>query len=197
MIQGYHVIFGAYGFWLPNDPRGSWSEFVGAWDLVRFGKAIKTNVRHSAAGKTTQSIITKKRRKKALKYPPVKIPPACKPERSATALAGSLKKNETRIWACSILPDHVHLVIAPCHIKIEQFINLLKGQATRQLIVEGCHPLDEYHTDKNKPKAWADGQWKVYLNSQADIRRAISYVEDNPLKENKPRQKCSFVTPYE
>jgi hypothetical protein len=28
MILGYHVIFGAYGFWLPNDPRGSWSDFV-------------------------------------------------------------------------------------------------------------------------------------------------------------------------
>jgi hypothetical protein len=34
MILGSHVIFGAYGFWLPNDPRGSWSEFVGAWDFV-------------------------------------------------------------------------------------------------------------------------------------------------------------------
>ena len=27
-----HVIITAYGFWLPNDPRGSWSDFVGAWD---------------------------------------------------------------------------------------------------------------------------------------------------------------------
>jgi len=30
MIVGYHVIFGMYGFWLPNDPSGSWSEFVGS-----------------------------------------------------------------------------------------------------------------------------------------------------------------------
>ena len=28
MILGAHVIMGLYGFWLPNDPRGSWSEFV-------------------------------------------------------------------------------------------------------------------------------------------------------------------------
>ena len=39
MIVGYHVIFGVYGFWLPNDPRGSWSEFVASWELARFGKA--------------------------------------------------------------------------------------------------------------------------------------------------------------
>ena len=31
MILGFHVVFGAYGFWLPNDPRGSWSDFVGSW----------------------------------------------------------------------------------------------------------------------------------------------------------------------
>jgi len=30
MVIGFHVILTAYGFWLPNDPRGSWSEFVGA-----------------------------------------------------------------------------------------------------------------------------------------------------------------------
>jgi hypothetical protein len=30
MILAFHAIFGAYGFWLPNDPRGSWSDFVGS-----------------------------------------------------------------------------------------------------------------------------------------------------------------------
>lgn len=39
MIHGYHVIMPMYGFWLPNDPRGSWSEFVRKWELVRFGKS--------------------------------------------------------------------------------------------------------------------------------------------------------------
>jgi hypothetical protein len=49
MIVGYHVIFGAYGFWLPNDPRGSWSDFVGSWELRRYGSATKTNERRSLA----------------------------------------------------------------------------------------------------------------------------------------------------
>ncbi len=42
MIHAYHAIFGAYGFWLPNDPRGSWSDFVGAWELLRFGKSTRS-----------------------------------------------------------------------------------------------------------------------------------------------------------
>ncbi len=45
-----HVIFGAYGFWLPNDPRGSWSDFVCAWQLFRYaGRATKTTETRSLA----------------------------------------------------------------------------------------------------------------------------------------------------
>ena len=50
MVLAYHVIFSIYGFWLPNDPRGSWSEFVGAWELVRYGTSTKTNTRRSDTG---------------------------------------------------------------------------------------------------------------------------------------------------
>ena len=41
MVYASHVIFCAYGFWLPNDPRGSWSDFVGSWELLRFGRATQ------------------------------------------------------------------------------------------------------------------------------------------------------------
>src|SRR6266581_3964135 len=50
MIMAYHAIFGTYGFWLPNDPRGSWSEFVGLYELSRqYGPATKTTERRSLA----------------------------------------------------------------------------------------------------------------------------------------------------
>ncbi|MEX0703139.1 MAG: hypothetical protein WD069_13675 [Planctomycetales bacterium] len=49
MFHAYHVIFGAYGFWLPNDPRGSWSDFVGSWELLQFGRATKVTTRRSLA----------------------------------------------------------------------------------------------------------------------------------------------------
>ena len=52
MVLAYHIIFTAYGFWLPNDPRGSWSEFVPFVELVRFGRATKTETRRSVAGGT-------------------------------------------------------------------------------------------------------------------------------------------------
>ena len=37
----------------------------------------------------------------------------------------------------------------------------------------------------------------VYSSAPNDIRRAIQYVEENPIKEGKPRQRWSFVTPFD
>ena len=50
MVLGHHLIISAYGFWLPNDPRGSWSDFVRAWELTKFGDATKVTTHRSVAG---------------------------------------------------------------------------------------------------------------------------------------------------
>jgi hypothetical protein len=43
---------------------------------------------------------------------------------------------------------------------------------------------------------WAAHEWKVYLDSEEAIENAIAYVNGNPAKEGKPRQRWSFVTPF-
>lgn len=45
MVYGYHVIMPMYGFWLPNDPRGSWSEFIRSWEIGRFGQTTMSRDR--------------------------------------------------------------------------------------------------------------------------------------------------------
>ncbi|MGC8625848.1 MAG: hypothetical protein ACP5VQ_11380, partial [Phycisphaerae bacterium] len=35
VIIAWHIVVCAYGFWLPNDPRGSGSQYVGSDDLFR------------------------------------------------------------------------------------------------------------------------------------------------------------------
>ena len=72
MVLGSHVILSAYGFWLPNDPRGSWSDFVGAWELVRFGRATRTHARRSVASQPHDRK-AREAAKWALKYPPVQF----------------------------------------------------------------------------------------------------------------------------
>lgn len=73
MIHGYHLILPMYGFWLPNDPRGSWSDFVRRWELARFGKASPTLERKSIDELSRVDKARGEAAKKALKYPAVSI----------------------------------------------------------------------------------------------------------------------------
>lgn len=49
-VIAYHVILCNYGFWLPNDPRGSWSRFVRAPNIARHGPATTVTTHRSLAG---------------------------------------------------------------------------------------------------------------------------------------------------
>jgi REP element-mobilizing transposase RayT len=195
MVLGYHVIFGTYGFWLPNDPRGSWSDFVGSWELFRFGRATKTERRDSLAWEPHDQHL-RVAAKRALKRPPVQLS-GLQARAVGRGFATAVERNGITFWACAILPEHVHLVIARHSSRIEQIANWLKGAATRALLAEGLHPFAALaQADGKVPKCWAQGEWKVFLDKEEAIHRAIRYVEDNPQKEGKPRQHWPFVTPY-
>ena len=196
MVYGHHIIFGMYGFWLPNDPRGSWSDFVGAWELLQFGKATTTTARKSVAA-IAHDRAARQAAKSSLKYPPVCLT-GIQARAVGHGFSGAAGKSRFQIWACAIMADHVHLVVARHRLKAEQIANLLKGDATRELKRVGIHPLERYTSGEGRlPKAFAQGEWKVFLNSAEQIARAIRYVEDNPTKEGLPRQKWSFVQPFE
>ncbi len=196
MVLGYHVVMTAYGFWLPNDPRGSWSEIVRSWELLRFGKASKVDTRRSVAS-VPHHQNARRAAKRALKYPPVHFS-GVQAQAIGRGFAEFIARSGITVWACVILPEHAHLVIARHDYPVERAVNLLKGQPTRQLIQEDVHPLAAHPTSTGHlSKMWGRGHWKVYLDSDSDIRRAIRYVQDNPAKEGKRPQRWSFVTPFD
>ena len=184
MIIGYHVIFGTYGFWLPNDPRGSWSDFVWSWELFRFGgKATKVETRRSVAA-DTHNVTKRLEAKRHLKYPPV-VFTGKQALAVAHGFARAVEISEHPVFACSILPEHVHLVFGRCRFDIEKVVRQLKQNATICLKEENAHP----------PAAtpWGDSCWKVFLEDDESLCRAIRYVEENPMKEGKKPQRWSFV----
>lgn len=196
MIHGYHVVMPMYGFWLPNDPRGSWSEFVRRWELVRFGKSTKALERRELAELSSVELASREAAKKSLMYPAVSLS-ELQALSIANGFANHCLKNNYTVWACAILPEHTHLVIARHTFKVEQMTNLLKGAATRRIIEDSRHPLQSYATPGQRPpQMWASHLWKVYLDSETAIEQAIAYVRDNPMKEGKPAQNWSFVTPF-
>ncbi len=189
MIHGYHVIFGAYGFWLPNDPRGSWSDFVAAWELLRFGPSTKGIERLKL---TPEMDAQRLAAKNSLKYPTVHFS-GVQARAVGKGFGNAIRKSNLSIWRCSILPEHIHLVIARHTFKVEYIVGLLKGEATKQLKSEMLHPLsDAVNGSQEPPTPWAAKCWRVFLDCEEAIENAIHYVDQNPLKEGKPQQKWNF-----
>jgi len=195
MVLGTHLILTAYGFWLPNDPRGSWSDFVGSWKLFRFGRATRVYTRRSLAA-TPHDRAKRMEAKQALAYPAVRFT-----GRQARTIGRGFGKYARRsgltVWACAILAEHVHLVLGRHRLHADQLQIQLKAAGTRRLNREGLHPLAPYaKAGRRPPTPWTRGKWAVFLDTPAAVRDAVTYVEDNPLREGLSRQRWSFVTPY-
>ena len=182
MIIAFHSIFTAYGFWLPNEPRGSWSEFVASWELRRFGPATKVNVRRSIAAKPYDRSL-KSRMQTALKSDPVHFT-----GEHAKCIGRSFAETPYVIHACAVLPEHVHLVLAHTERDIRKVAGHLKSMGTRALREMG------YFADRSP---WADHGWNVFLNSPSDVERAIRYVERNPIREGKRQQRWQCTVPFD
>ena len=192
-ILAAHVIFSAYGFWLPNDPRGSWSDFVGAWELVRFGKATKVTTRKSVAGAPHDRELRLKA-KAALKYRPVRFSGA-QAQQIGIGFGRAVEEGGYSVYACAILHDHVHLVVAPHLRTTEQIVAHLKAHATRQLRASELHPFDNHiRADGSVPSVWSEGLWKVYCRESDHFRSAIRYVDRNPIREGVRPQRWRFVS---
>jgi REP element-mobilizing transposase RayT len=195
-VLAYHVIITAYGFWLPNDPRGSWSDFVRAWELFRFGgPATKVDTRRSVAGNKHDRQF-RQEMKDHLAREPVHFN-GHQARAIARGIASYSKRSGCIVVACAIMPDHIHLVILRHTCDIEQVTRLMKGAATSELNAEGLHPFaDSPYRDGTIPTPWARNQWKCFLWDNESIQRAIKYVNENPLKEGLPAQHWKFVSPF-
>jgi REP element-mobilizing transposase RayT len=187
VILATHAIFSAYGFWLPNDPRGSWSNFVASWDLLKFGNATTVTTRRSVAH-VKHDAVRRWAAKMELQYPPVRFT-GVQALSIARGFSAAIRDGGYVVHACCILPDHVHLVVQDHMRPIRRIVGHLKSASTRQLQADGKYTF-------STAASWGRNCWAVYLRSPGDIRRAVRYVENNPLKERKRKQVWSFVCPF-
>jgi REP element-mobilizing transposase RayT len=194
MVIAYHCTFTAYGFWLSNDSRGSWSDFVRSFDLYLTGEATKTDETRSLAKRP----LDRKQRaeaRAALKYPVVRFNEQ-QIECIARGFARAIQEAGYIVRSCAILWDHVHTVIERYPDRtIERIIGHLKTRATQQFTEEGLNPMVQYPLgDGRYPSVWVQHGWNVFLNNEDEIDRAIEYDERNPFKMGMPPQTWWFVT---
>ncbi|HEX3149090.1 MAG TPA: hypothetical protein VHR66_13500 [Gemmataceae bacterium] len=197
MVLAYHVIVGAYGFWLPNDPRGSWSRFVGSSDLFRAGGSATFTPTTKSVAAVAHDWALRAKTKEALKYPAVRFT-GIQARAVGNGFAEYVAKSGLQVWACAILPDHLHMVVGRFRTSIEQVVIQLKGAATERLVADGIHPLGHIKLPNGRhPKCFSRGECSPFLDTVEDIFRAIVYVEENPEKAGLPKQKWSFVTQFD
>lgn len=210
-IIAYHIIWGAYGFWLPNDPRGSWSDYVWAPRLRPFGEATKVTARRSHAHDGHDRRL-RLEAKEELTYPTVRFT-AEQIESIARGFADIREKLKLVLYAAALMPDHVHIVVPRQSYQAEELCGIYKRAASRQLRKDGVHPLAAYARAKPRligsstagasgpadtlPTPWAELGWKVYLHSAEEIWPAIRYAERNPTVARLPAQRWDFVTTYD
>ena len=193
MLFGYHISFSAYGFWLPNDPRGSGSDHVDAEHLSEIGRPLQVDRSRSVASRQHDDELRRKA-KGRLKYPAVQL----SGEQALTvalAFGDVSAKLDVLVHACAVLPDHVHLVTGVAEMKSELLRDCFKRAATRRLNAEKLHPLGEFRKENGRvPSPWGEKGWNVFINSHEQLRRVIRYVEENPVKAGLKQQRWSFVT---
>ena len=194
MVRWYHAIFSAYGFWLPNDPRGCWSDFVHSYELYKFGGAPNTVSDKRSYAHDEHDVRSRRDTKEHLKYPPVRFEDAQRIS-IAKGIAQSCEESDITIFACAIGYDHIRAVVARHKTKsIEEIVRQFKARATMQMNCDGCHPMQRYQTRTGAPNSpWSVGLWSVFIDETEQLIRAVQYVEQHPMKEGLPPQRWSFV----
>ncbi|HEX2477501.1 MAG TPA: transposase [Lacipirellulaceae bacterium] len=136
--------------------------------------------------------------KGALKYPAVELT-GLQARAAARGIADVCAKVELAIYACAIMRDHVHLVVA-AHQQLDgdEIIVCLKRASTRGMNDEGLHPMAAYPRSNGRlPSPWSGGGgWKVKIYSPRQMRDRIRYVEINPIRAGFKLQRWSFVVPF-
>lgn len=196
MVLGFHFIFSAYGFWLPNDPRDSWSTTVRKFDLLKYGPATKIETTRSVAV-TPHDHYNRLQAKQALRYPPVQFN-----GRQARAIANGFAHNAAKqgyaIHALAIMPDHAHLLMRWHATDVDRIATQFKARATSRMNEDGIKPMAAYpKANGTLPSPWARKYWCPFIQTAEHMRSAIRYVENNPVKAGFKPQRWKMLTPYE
>ena len=178
MIIAYHAVFTTYGTWLPNDPRGSYSEGIYNNQLRILGR-IKYGRQSPVPSKeqlmkfwaTSSQRISR----------PVFFLDDQKRSIVADAFSKVIQRLGIKVAAYAIMNDHVHILVLSSKYRIEYIVNQLKGVATRTL--------------KLKHTPWTRGCWKVFITDTEALRAAIEYIQTNPVYAGLPPQSWDFISP--
>jgi REP element-mobilizing transposase RayT len=187
IVIAHHLVWTAYGWWLPNDPRGSGSHTVQSDLLRELGEVHHGRKRVQPSRREVRQFY--ERATELLKHPPLTFDEAGRAV-IAEAFGEVIERERYTCYACAVMPDHVHLIIRKHKHTAEQMAENLM-QVSRARLIEAGHREPTHPT-------WVGGNpWSEFLDHPDAVRRVIGYVERNPVKIGLPAQEWPFVRPYD
>jgi REP element-mobilizing transposase RayT len=177
MVIGYHLIWTAYGWWLPNDPRGSSSHEIRVERIATLGNLHQGR-------KAIQPSSAEIRRFYAEAHDLLAHQPMTFTDAEIHLLGGwfgqVIQERGYTGYGCAVLPEHVHLLIRRHRDWAETMIKALQQISRQGLINLGArsptHPV------------WGGLGWKVFQNTPEDLVRTSQYIHENPEKAGRPPQ---------
>ena len=186
IVIAYHLIWTAYGYWLPNDPRGSMSRTIASDVIAELGKLHYGRKRSQPAAREIREF--REHAKNVLKFPLLEFKP---PELQiiADSLSEAIRQHNYTCYACAIMPDHVHILIRKHKHQAEDMLETFQASSRLRLRTVGARTPDH--------PVWGGPGWKVFLDTPTDIRRTIRYIEENPPHWRLPLQRWPFIKAYD
>jgi REP element-mobilizing transposase RayT len=186
IVIAHHIMWTLYGWWLPNDPRGSTSRTIRNDLIAELGELHFGRKALQPAGKDIRTFY--EQAASILKYPLRSFAPKDF-SLVAEAIAHAINECKYTCYACAIMPDHVHLLIRKHRDLAEAMIEKIQALSRKRLIEIGLRNADH--------PTWTRGGWKVFLDHPDEVWRTIRYIENNPVKIRLPMQRWSFVKTYD
>ena len=187
LVIAYHLVWTAYGWWLPNDPRGSGSDTIRSGALAELGDLHHGRKTLQPAGRDIRRFY--ERAAERLRHPLLTFDET---DRAVIgeAFGDAVAEQRYTCYACAVMPDHVHLLIRKHRHTAEEMAEALMAASRAALVAAGRRTPDH--------PTWIAGHgWKVFLDHPDDVRRTIPYIERNPLPLRLPVQRWPFVVPYD
>ena len=184
MVIAYHLIWTAYGWWLPNDPRGSTSHRIRQDIVTALGEIHHGRRDIQPAGWEIREFYNNA--PSVLKHALLTI---STDERQiiAASFAETVEARKYTCYACAIMSDHVHMLIRKHRDTAERMIANLQRSSRDALRRHGSKPPDHLSLGRTGLECFSGQSRRHSQDDHLHRREPNRYAEAPPAMDIRHR----------
>src|SRR5258708_3902457 len=130
MVIGHHLIWTVYGYWLPNDPRGSTSHEIRVARIAELGEIHYGRKRIQPSSKELRQF--QQEANAVLKHELLTFT-AEDMLLVGSSLGQTIREHGYTCYACAVMLDHVHMLIRKHRVWAETMIEAFQEKSREKL----------------------------------------------------------------